>query len=67
MPLDKNPAQTVSGTMTVAQIVLTENVSRSYVFKCLNDGSLPSHKLGRKRLVKVEHVRAWLRGEGVAR
>jgi excisionase family DNA binding protein len=63
MTIDKNPASTVSGTMTVAQIVATENVSRSYVFKCLKDGSLPSHKLGRKRLAKIEHVRSWLRGE----
>ena len=63
MTIEKHPAHAVSGTMTVAQIVAAENVSRSYVFKCMADGSLPSHRLGRKRLVKIEHVRAWLRGE----
>lgn len=48
--------------MTIQQFTHWACVSRAKVYLLMNDGALPSFKLGARRLIRVADAEAWLAG-----
>src|SRR4051794_38611707 len=47
---------------SIAQSAFMAGVSRTKLYEALADGSLPSLKIGRRRLVRRDALKAWLAG-----
>jgi excisionase family DNA binding protein len=46
--------------MSVAEAATRAGVSRTFLYERISSGELPTVKLGKRRLVRVEALRRWL-------
>lgn len=53
-------------TYSVAEVTDITGLGRTTLYKLMNEGQLPSIKVGRRRLVKAEHLRQLFAVEGQA-
>jgi excisionase family DNA binding protein len=56
-PADAGPAPEA---LSVEKAASAAGVSRTFLYERISSGELPSVKLGRRRLVRVEALRRWL-------
>ena len=47
--------------LSVEQAASTAGVSRTFLYERISRGELPTIKLGKRRLVRVEALRSWLK------
>jgi excisionase family DNA binding protein len=47
--------------VSVAEAAARAGVSRTFLYEAISSGDLPSVKLGKRRLVRLEALRRWLK------
>jgi excisionase family DNA binding protein len=48
--------------VSVPEAAIRAGVSRAFFFELIRRGEVPTVKLGRRRLVRIEALRSWLKG-----